>query len=52
MDYAKKGEWNVLPSLLKQHRKILLERLHTDQQQIDCLDFLLYRIKKENSGGI
>ncbi|MEY8335310.1 hypothetical protein AALB53_19750 [Lachnospiraceae bacterium 47-T17] len=34
MDYAKKGEWNVLPSLLKQHRKILLERLHTDQQQI------------------
>ena len=24
MDYAKKGEWNVLPSLLKQHRKILL----------------------------
>ena len=52
MDYAKKGEWNVLPSLLKQHRKILLERLHTDQQQIDCLDFLLYRNKKENSGGI
>lgn len=52
MDYAKKGEWNVLPSLLKQHRKILLERLHTDQQQIDCLDFLLYRIKKENSGGV
>lgn len=51
MAFAKKGEWNILQPLLVRHRKALLERLHTDQLQIDCLDFLLYRIKKENSGG-
>ena len=52
MEYAKSGEWSVLPLLLGRRRKSLLERLHTDQQQIDCLDFLLYKLKKDNSGGI
>lgn len=50
MAYAKQGEWELLPPLLARHRKTLLERLHTDQRQIDCLDFLLYRI--ERTGGI
>ncbi len=33
--------------LLKQHRCQLLEKIHADQKQIDCLDYLLYQFKKE-----
>lgn len=32
--------------LLDTHRSILLECLHRDQKQIDCLDYLVYQIKK------
>ena len=47
MDYAKKGNWkNLLPMLL-QHKKYLLELVHTSEKQIDCLDFLIYRLNKE-----
>ena len=28
------------------YRAALLERLHESQEQIDCLDFLLYRIRE------
>lgn len=30
---------------LTDHRRDLLERLHTDQKQIDCLDYLIFQIK-------
>jgi hypothetical protein len=31
--------------LLKKHRNSLLDKIHEDQKAIDCLDYLLYRIK-------
>lgn len=31
--------------LLKKHRCHLLEKIHLDQKQIDCLDYLLYQLK-------
>lgn len=34
--------------LLSRHRKNLLEKLHQDEKQIDCLDYLLYRIQKRD----
>ena len=34
--------------LLAAHRRTLLEELHREQKQIDCLDYLVYKIKKEN----
>lgn len=34
--------------LLTLHRKHLLERLHASERQIDCLDYLLYRMQTEN----
>jgi hypothetical protein len=39
--------------LLASHRRILLEKLHDKQKNIDCLDYLVYRInnKKVNSKG-
>lgn len=32
--------------LLSQHRKNLLEALHKNQKQIDCLDYLIFNIEK------
>ena len=33
--------------LLEQHRKRLLETIHKNEKQIDCLDYLVFRMKKE-----
>lgn len=33
--------------LLKKHRCHLLEKIHHDQKQIDCLDYLLYSLKNK-----
>ena len=33
--------------LLEAHRRILLDELHKEQKRIDCLDYLVYKIKKE-----
>lgn len=35
--------------LLQAHRRLLLERLHNEQKRIDCLDYLVYKMTKENS---
>lgn len=35
--------------LLAAHRRLLLDNLHKEQKQIDCLDYLVYKMKKENS---
>lgn len=32
--------------LLRAHRAALLERLHADQRQIDCLDYLIYQMDR------
>ena len=32
--------------LLSQQRGRLLEKLHTQQKQIDCLDYLVYQLEK------
>lgn len=37
-----KGELKVLSN----HRQALLDELHKGQKEIDCLDYLVYQIKK------
>lgn len=32
--------------LLGKHRRFLLDALHQEQKQIDCLDYLVYRLQK------
>ena len=34
--------------LLSMHRALLLDKLHVSQQMIDCLDYLVYAMKKED----
>ena len=38
-------------SLLSQHRKALLDIYNRSQKQIDCLDYLIYKIKQETILG-
>ncbi|MCC8015675.1 MAG: hypothetical protein LIO87_10865 [Eubacterium sp.] len=43
------GEKKVSEALkiLGQHRDLLLGSLHKEQKRIDCLDFLIYRLRND-----
>ena len=43
---ARDGEWQKLCKLLARQKASLLTELHKSEKQIDCLDFLVYEIKK------
>lgn len=34
--------------LLELHRRFLLDSLHTEQKKIDCLDYLVFQLKKNS----
>lgn len=46
-DLQKGKEENSLKRLAV-HRKILLDSLHREQKCIDCLDYLVYQMRKAN----
>ena len=48
-ELAAEGREGDEVDLLEAHRKALLDRLHQNQRQIDCLDYLLYQLRK---GGV
>ncbi len=43
----KEGRQQEQYKLLSMHRALLLEQLHVSQHMIDCLDYLIYMMKKE-----
>ena len=45
---AENNRINELLKLLSAQRKTLVNRLHTNQRQIDCLDYLIYKIEQEH----
>ena len=46
MDYLKTGSKEAGLSLLAKHRRYLLDCYHADQKRIDCLDYLLYQMNR------
>lgn len=46
MFYMKEGKISDILPILKQYKATLLASVHTGQKQIDCLDFLIYKLKK------
>lgn len=36
-------------SLLTEHRKKLLSGLHSEQAKLDCLDYLIYQMRREQA---
>lgn len=51
MTMAEKDDVVGLLRLLSCHKKVLLQMVHTKQKEIDCLDYLIYTIRK-NKGGL
>lgn len=47
LNHYKNGNITNQIFILKKQRCLLLEQLHIIQKEIDCLDYLLYNIKKE-----
>ncbi|CZQ90765.1 hypothetical protein [Trichococcus ilyis] len=45
LQYRQTNESAKQMDLLKKHRSGLLDKIHEDQKAIDCLDYLLYRMK-------
>ena len=44
---AANNEMDELLRLLSGHKKELLKAVHTKQKEIDCLDFLIYTLRKQ-----
>ncbi|MCM1179888.1 MAG: hypothetical protein NC347_06510 [Clostridium sp.] len=36
--------------LMREHRQCLLDRVHMEEKQIDCLDYLVYQIDRSKAG--
>lgn len=36
-------------SLLSRHRKTVLESCHAQQRKMECLDYLIYQLRKQNN---
>ena len=49
MDLAGKQERGELLRVLSRHRRELLELVHLSEKRIDCLDYLVYQIEKQES---
>ncbi len=47
MALAEEGNYSGLLPILSGYRKTLLHTVRLGQKQIDCLDYLIYRIQKE-----
>ncbi|HJD24562.1 MAG TPA: hypothetical protein H9694_10550 [Firmicutes bacterium] len=51
MELAEEGKTGEQLDLLAGHRRCLLERVHREEKRIDCLDYLVYQIRKKESAG-
>ena len=51
MTFVKEGQFSDIVPVLTRHRKALLDSVHKGQKQIDCLDYLLYKIKRRRENG-
>ena len=45
--FFQEGKFIEVVQALAAHRAELLEAIHSSQEKIDCLDYLIYQIKKE-----
>ena len=46
MKLGETGDTQEQLKLLSIHRKRLLDRIHSEEKKIDCLDYLVYQIQK------
>lgn len=46
VSYAEQGKTQEVISILQKYKPVLLNKIHKSQDELDCLDFLIYRLKK------
>lgn len=44
--YAEQERTKDVLCLLRKHKSVLLEKIHNSQDELDCLDFLIFQLKK------
>lgn len=47
MAIVRTGAYLEIIPILSEHRAGLLHSIHSEQKQIDCLDYLIYKLEKE-----
>lgn len=47
MELAETGEKQKQYRLLEKHRRDLLDKVHNRERQIECLDYLVFQMKKK-----
>lgn len=47
LEYAQKMQYKQQLCLLSRYRKKLLECMHVCQRKLDCLDYLIFMLKKK-----
>ena len=47
-DLARGGNTAELVRVLTRHRRALLDAIHQGEKRLDCLDFLIYSLEKQN----
>lgn len=51
MDLAQEKKTMEMKRILARHRRTLLDTVHAEQKKIDCLDYLVYRMEKDQRPG-
>lgn len=46
MSFVKESKYDELLPFLSKHKEVLLTSVHQVQKQIDCIDYLIYKLKK------
>ncbi|MCM1262592.1 MAG: hypothetical protein NC313_07705 [Butyrivibrio sp.] len=49
MNCMNQGDLNGQLRLMEEHRKCILDRVHKEEKQIDCLDYLVYQIDRNRT---
>ena len=52
MECMARDDFNGQLRLMKEQRKCLLDRVHKNEKQIDCLDYLVYQIDRSRAQGM
>jgi hypothetical protein len=50
MECMARDDFNGQLQLMKEQRECLLDRVHKNEKQIDCLDYLVYQIDRSRAG--
>ncbi|HIQ98102.1 MAG TPA: hypothetical protein IAB23_00210 [Candidatus Scybalocola faecavium] len=48
LSLGEEGKTGEQMKLLASHRRQLLDRVHAEEKRIDCLDYLVYQMQKED----